>query len=312
MAQHDARGGGRSESTGGGRRRSGSRRDPGGGPPGPRGPQSTDGTAGERRRRLSQNFFASRRDAAAFAGQLSVPAPERVVELGAGSGQITEVLARAGHPVTALEIDPYWARQVERRALPGVEVINTDILKWRPQHAPVVLVGNLPFGAGTQILRHVLELGPDALREGVFLLQREYVGKRTGRWGGNLMNVQWEPWFDFAEGMVFGRETFRPVPRTDGGTLLVRPRRPALLEWSWRQPFQSFAATVFGTGHMTIGEAARKVLPGHAGLSRARVDPDTPLSALTREQWQVLFEVSSQQKAPTRRPAPRSGPRRSN
>lgn len=272
------------------------------------------GGAGERRRRLSQNFFVAVQDASAFAHQLTVSVTHRVVELGSGSGQITRALTDVGHPVVALEIDPYWASRLERRHLRGVQVVTTDILGWRPAEVPAVLIGNLPFGIGTQILRHVLELGPQSLREGVFLLQREYVGKRVGRWGGNLFNAQWSPWYAFEEGLAFRREAFRPVPRADASTLLVRPRDEPVLSWSQRESYQSYVATVFDTGHRTIGEAARKAMGRSAKdvLTAARLSPLHVVKTLEAADWTALYVAScpTANRKPRPRPAGRDRPSR--
>lgn len=276
----------------------------------PRSPSG--GTAGDRRRQLSQNFFRVADDARAFAGQLSVPAGAHVVEIGAGSGQITQALTAAGYPVLALEIDPYWADQLEQRRLTGVRVRTADAAAWRPEERPVVLIGNLPFGTGTQILRHALELGPETVWGAVFLLQSEYVGKRTGRWGGNLFNVQWWPWYQFRPGLAFRQDAFRPVPRTDAATLIVEHRDVPLLPWPERKRYQDFAARIFNTGHMTIGEAARTAMgrSGKDALRRAGIPPGKPVKALEAAEWAGLYrERVARPPAGSPRPRTRHAPR---
>jgi 23S rRNA (adenine-N6)-dimethyltransferase len=214
-----------------------------------------------------------------------------VVEIGAGSGQVTSALAAAGHPVLALEVDPYWAETLRRRHLPGVRVVTADVLAWQPAERPVVLIGNLPFGAGTPILRHVLALGPRTVLGAVFLLQLEYVRKRAGRWGGNLFNAQWWPWYEFSQGLVFRRDAFRPVPRADAATLIAGPRGEPLLSWPERGQYQQFTARVFTTGHMTIGEAVRKAVgrAGMAALRRAGIAGSVPVTGLTATDWAALY-----------------------
>ncbi|MBB5119070.1 23S ribosomal RNA methyltransferase Erm [Streptomyces eurocidicus] len=267
-------------------------------------PRSASGTAASRnaaRREWGQNFFRSAAAARRFSDQLEdsyaptgLPAGTLTVEIGAGSGRVTKELASAGRPLLAVEIDTHWARRLAAESLPDVTVANEDFLTLRLPRQPVRLIGNLPFVAGTRILRRCLDLGPDLMRGGVFLLQREYVGKRTGVWGGNLFNAQWEPWYDFDEGLAFSRHDFSPVPRADTLTLLVTPRRRPVLPWRERAAYQRFVQEFFDTGQMTAGDAARKVLRrGHARFVRgAGLRPADRLTDLTAQDWAALHRAA--------------------
>ncbi|PAU47489.1 23S ribosomal RNA methyltransferase Erm [Streptomyces albireticuli] len=266
-------------------------------------PRSAPGPAASRnaaRREWGQNFFRSAAAARRFSEQLEdsyfptgFPAGALTVEIGAGSGRVTKALAAAGRPLLAVEIDIHWARRLAAESLPDVTVVNEDFLTLRLPRQPVRLIGNLPFVSGTGILRRCLDLGPDLMRGGVFLLQREYVGKRTGVWGGNLFNAQWEPWYAFGEGLAFSRHEFSPVPRADTSTLLVAPRRRPSVPWSERAAYQRFAQEFFDTGRMTVGDAAHKVLRrGHARFARgAGVRPDDRLKDLTAQDWAALYRA---------------------
>ncbi|GAB7030109.1 hypothetical protein JCM4914_15700 [Streptomyces platensis subsp. malvinus] len=194
----------------------------------------------------------------------------------------------------AVEIDAHWARRLKDESLPDVTVVNENFLTWQLPRQPIRLIGNLPFVSGTKILRRCLELGPDRMRQGVFLLQREYVGKRTGAWGGNLFNAQWEPWYTFEGGLTFSRKEFSPVPRADTQTLVVMPRRRPSVPWRERSDYQRFTQQIFDTGQMTIGEAARKVLRrGHAQFVRsAGVQPADRVKDLTVRDWAALFRAN--------------------
>ncbi|MEU9123484.1 23S ribosomal RNA methyltransferase Erm [Streptomyces sp. NPDC048506] len=269
-------------------------------------PKSASAPAASRsaaRREWGQNFFRSAAAAGRFSDQLECsyaaspgsPTVPLIVEIGAGSGRVTKALASAGRPLLAVEIDRHWAGRLAAESLPDVTVLNEDFLTLRLPRQPVRLIGNLPFVSGTKILRRCLELGPDQMRQGVFLLQREYVGKRTGAWGGNLFNAQWEPWYTFEGGLAFSRQDFSPVPRTDTQTLVVTPRRRPPVPWRERTAYQRFTQQFFDTGQLTIGEAARKVLRrGHAQFVRgAGVRTDDRVKDLSVRDWTALFRAHS-------------------
>ncbi|MFI1203251.1 23S ribosomal RNA methyltransferase Erm [Streptomyces sp. NPDC020883] len=254
------------------------------------------------RRELGQNFFRSAAAACRFSDQLDafcadLPgslADVLTVEIGAGSGRVTKALASAGRSLLAVEIDAHWARRLTAESLPDVTVVNEDFLNLQLPRQPIRLIGNLPFVSGTKILRRCLELGPNRMCQAVFLLQREYVGKRTGAWGGNLFNAQWEPWYTFEGGLAFSRNEFSPVPRADTQTLVVMPRRRPSVPWRERTDYQRFTQQIFDTGQMTIGEAARKVLRrGHAQFVRsAGVRPADRVKDLTVRDWAALFRAN--------------------
>jgi 23S rRNA (adenine-N6)-dimethyltransferase len=239
-----------------------------------------------------QNFFKSAVNAEAFASQLALPSSARyIVEIGPGSGRVTVPLSRLGRPVVAVEIDKLWHRRLQERQLPNVTIVNADFLAWGPPDDPIVAVGNLPFGAGTSILRHCLEFGPECLLGGLFLMQAEYVAKRTGRYGGNLFNAQWWPWYEFQIGIKFPRFAFDPIPQADTATLIVHGLQRTELVWAERLDYQDFVSAVFNTGSAQVGEAIRRVWR-HANrrwLSNAGVPTVTPVKHLTGNEWISLY-----------------------
>lgn len=247
---------------------------------------------GRARREWGQNFFRSSAPARRFARQLDGRGPEAAtVEIGPGSGRITQELTSPDRRLVAVEIDPDWAHRLREKNLPGLTVVNRDFFKWQFPRGPVRVIGNLPFGTGTTMLRRCLDLGPQRFLEGVFLLQEEYTRKRVGRYGGNLFNAQWAPWYEFRAGLRFARYDFQPAPRTDTATLLVSPRADPPVPWRRRADYQDFVSAVFETGHLTIGEAARKVRRGNpaAWLRAAGVPSGLRVKDLSPDQWTDLF-----------------------
>ncbi|MFJ4562485.1 23S ribosomal RNA methyltransferase Erm [Streptomyces caelestis] len=248
-------------------------------------------TADERRRVWGQNFFKSKAAVRRFTAQIGAVEGLPTVEIGPGSGMITKELAKSGEPLTVVEIDDQWARLLAEELPSHVTMVNEDFLSWGPETECFRMVGNLPFGASTEILRTCLGYGPDRFLEGVFLVQLEFARKRAGAWGGNLFNAQWSPWFTFHMGHEFPRHCFRPVPKTDTATLFVDPRRDPLLPWRERVAYQELVSAVFNTGQLTVGEAAQRVNVRKPAdwLRRAEVFPETRVKDLDAEDWSALF-----------------------
>lgn len=239
-----------------------------------------------------------------------------LVELGAGTGNLTTALARLGRPITAIEIDPRRAdtlrsrltlprrgeadprtgpregrRRPGSRARPDVEVVVGDVLHHRyPRHSHVV-VGNLPFHLTTEVLRMLLR--SPHWTDAVLLTQWEVARRRAGVGGATMMTAQWWPWYAFSLVQRVPRRAFNPAPAIDGGVLTVRRRPDPLVAGRDRAAYQRWVARVFtGRGH-----GLRAVLTG-AGATRGAAQaflrdhglPPTALPRdLTAEQWADLF-----------------------
>jgi len=198
----------------------------------------------ERRRSLGQNFLRPERadqlvESAAFnAGDL-------VVEIGAGRGALTYALVRRGVQVVALEKDPHWAdslrREVERRGVDGaVRVVRCDALDYRFPRRPYRVIGSLPFGATTAILRHLLDDPDSFLVRADLIVQREVARKRAVLPPSTLLSTTWAPWWSFEVVRRIPAAAFRPVPSIDAAVLRVTRRDPALLPLSMAGPYASF------------------------------------------------------------------------
>lgn len=225
-----------------------------------------------------------------------------IVEIGAGDGALTELLARLDRPLTAIEIDERFADRLRRRADPQVVVVHDDFLRRPLPREPHVLVGNLPFHLTTAMLRHIFRGG--GWTHAVLLVQWEVARRRAGVGGRTLMTAQWLPWFTFDLGRRVPARAFTPSPSVDGGVLLITRRRDPLLELSQRAAFQELAHRVF-TGR---GRGIVEIL-AHSGVLAGKREARRWTSAvglaehalpkeLTAEQWVDLFRRSRAPRAP--------------
>jgi 16S rRNA (adenine1518-N6/adenine1519-N6)-dimethyltransferase len=127
---------------------------------------------------LGQNFLADRNTLEKIIAAAEVVPEEHIVEIGAGLGALTVLLARAGARVTAIEIDGRLmpALQEVTDELPNIELVNEDILKWDlPAATPYKIIGNLPYYITTPIVARLFE--PHALRRPLRTDERQRNGK---------------------------------------------------------------------------------------------------------------------------------------
>ena len=198
----------------------------------------------ERRRSLGQNFLRPDRadqlvEAAGFA------AGDLVVDIGAGRGALTYALARRGVDVVALEKDPHWAetlrREVVRRGLAHrVRVVRCDALDYRMPRRAFRVIGSIPFGATTAILRHLLDDPDSCLVRAELIVQWEVACKRALMPPTTLLSTTWAPWWSFEVGRRIPAVEFRPVPSVDAAVLRVTRRDPPILPVHMSGAYASF------------------------------------------------------------------------
>ncbi len=187
---------------------------------------------GSARRRLGQNFLGPEL-AERLVAEAGVRAGERVVEVGAGARARTLALARHGARVLAVELDPRWAarlrERVRRAGLARVRVAAADFLAVPLPREPFRVVGSLPFGRTTDVLRRLLDDPFLPLERADLVVQWEVARKRAAVPPATLRSAAWAPWWELRLGRRIPAAAFRPMPRVDAGVLVVTRRAPPLL-----------------------------------------------------------------------------------
>jgi 23S rRNA (adenine-N6)-dimethyltransferase len=197
----------------------------------------------ERRRRLGQNFLLPWR-AEQLVRDAELRHGELVIEIGAGKGVLTVPLADAGADVVAVEVDPVWAgrlREIAHRATPGrIQVVEADFLSLRLPTRPFRVVSSLPFGKTTAILHRLLDDPTVCMERADLVVQHEVARKRAAVPPSTLLSTTWAPWWVMRHGPRVPGTHFRPVPRADGGVLVVTRREPPLLPPHLAAPYARF------------------------------------------------------------------------
>ena len=129
---------------------------------------------------LGQNFLVDAGVAEEIVDLAGVDASCAVMEIGAGLGALTAVLARRARCVCAYEVDAGLARALrEEGDLPAtVELIHGDALRadlgadLERMGRPVRVVSNLPYSVSSRLLRRLLDLR-EHLEGWLVMVQRE-------------------------------------------------------------------------------------------------------------------------------------------
>ena len=191
------------------------------------------------KKKWGQNFLLNQNLLSRIAAAAALKPGDSVVEIGAGAGTLTKILAQSGAKVLAIEIDPSLL-PVLNENLDGydVTIIRGDVLKLDLDKLtaenglqwPYKIVANLPYYITTPIIMNILEneYHVDLM---VMLLQWEVAIRLTAQagnkeYGASTLTVQYytEPKILFK----VPRQFFKPVPEVDSAVLLlerlVQPR----------------------------------------------------------------------------------------
>src|SRR5690242_17793268 len=118
-------------------------------------PMAAARTAGPRpRKALGQHFLRDSGVLADIVAAVRVPPGGLIVEIGAGTGQLTSELLAAGHEVIALEIEERLLAHLRKRfagetrlRIVSADARDVDYGQLVPSRREFVVVGNLPYFA---------------------------------------------------------------------------------------------------------------------------------------------------------------------
>ena len=200
-----------------------------------------------RRAELGQHFLAGGWLAAELVEQAGVGDGDLVVEIGAGSGVLTEALARRAGRVVAIECDPRLAERARARlaGFGNVRVVTADALALPPPRRPFRVVASVPFGSTAAILRWLLGDPRTRLERADLVLQEQAARRYATRRPSTPGTVAWGAWYELAIGRRLGPSCFRPQPRVGAAVLVARRRRPPLVPVAGHRRFTALVGAAF-------------------------------------------------------------------
>lgn len=153
-------------------------------------------------KKLGQNFLVDANVARWIVDQLDVQPGDTIVEVGPGTGALTEHVVEIADRLILVEFDARLAEGLKRRFADNdkVEVHHHDGARFdiRPlfKHQPVKLLGNLPYSAGGAIMRNFMK-APSPVSRAVLMLQKEFIDRiiakpRTKQYGVLSLRMQSE------------------------------------------------------------------------------------------------------------------------
>lgn len=246
-------------------------------------------------KKLGQNFLIDQNVAQWIVQQLEVGPDDTVVEVGPGTGALTEHVVDRARRVILVEFDARLAEGLQRRYEGNgkVEVHHADGARFdtRPlfKHQPVKLLGNLPYSAGGAIMRNFMKR-PTPVCKAVLMLQKEFIDRiiaqpRTKAYGVLSLRMQSE-WVSRPLKTI-PPQAFFPRPLIDSTVMVCDPRPQDLPVYDARL-FDELIRRGFAQRRKQV----RKQMPAHGSWEEAAaligVSASARAEEISLEQWVEL------------------------
>ena len=228
-----------------------------------------------------------------------VTAEEEVLEIGAGLGSLTRLLARSAKRVTAVEIDRHLVPILQEVMSPfnNVNIVQGDILELNPAElmggANYIVVANIPYFITSAIIRHLLTSSQKPSR--IVLTMQQEVAERICAEPGNLslLALSVQVFGTPQIGVSIPASAFFPPPKVDSATLRVQIHDQPLISDKQLDYFFTLAKIGFSQKRKTMRNTLSAGLhcsgDEAAGLLQAAgIDPMRRAQTLDLVEWKTL------------------------
>ena len=254
---------------------------------------------------LGQNFLVDPNGLNKVLKAAKVSSEDAVLEIGAGLGNLTYLLAQQSRQVVAVELDHRLIAPL-REALAGftnVTICEGDMLKLSPDTLidaeRYVVVANIPYYITSALIRHLLEADHKPTRM-VLTVQQEVAERilaRDGKMSLLALSVQ-----------VYGKPElkaripagcFYPPPEVDSAVLSIELYEEPLIPSGSLDLFFKLAHAGFAQKRKTLRNTLATGMnesPAWAErlLTTAGIDPQRRAETLSMQEWKQLVEAYQQ------------------
>jgi 16S rRNA (adenine1518-N6/adenine1519-N6)-dimethyltransferase len=255
---------------------------------------------------LGQNFLVDPNGLNKVLKAAKVSPQDIVLEIGAGLGSLTYLLAQQSRHVVAVELDTRLIAPL-REALAGftnVTICEGDMLKLSPDvlidAERYVVVANIPYYITSALIRHLLEANHKPTRM-VLTVQQEVAERilaRDGKMSLLALSVQ-----------VYGKPElkaripagcFYPPPEVDSAVLSIELYEEPIVPSGSLDLFFKLAHAGFAQKRKTLRNTLATGMnesPAWAErlLTTAGIDPQRRAETLSMQEWKKLVEAYQQQ-----------------
>ncbi len=248
------------------------------------------------KRRLGQHFLYDTSILKRIIQAARLSPWDLVVEIGAGTGRLTKMLAEKVKKVIAIELDDelFERLKIDLKGFENVELIHCDVLKFPFENIDKFkVVGNVPYYITTPIIFRLLD-AKEMLMTMTLTIQKEVAERIVAGPGGKdygvlsiMVQYHAEPELEF----IVSREAFRPVPRVDSAVVHIKILEGPTVDVKDEQLFFRVVKTAFLQRRKTLANSLKSFGRDIKEiLIKSGIDPKRRPETLSSEEFARLAD----------------------
>lgn len=253
---------------------------------------------------LGQNFLTDKNIQRKIIFSCGLNKGDTVLEIGAGRGELTHLIAERVKRLSAVEIDSHFCAALKDKfkECPKVKIIHQDILEFnfksyfKNLKGKISVVGNIPYYISTPIIGRLLECRKKC--ENIFLtVQKEFAERITAspgskKYGALSCFVQYYTYPEIL--FTIKKGCFSPAPKVDSAFLHLKvPPKPRVKVKDERLFFR-IIRSAFGQRRKTLRNSLAGVITQsklNTFFTLSGLDPNIRPERLTLENFAALSQV---------------------
>ena len=258
---------------------------------------------------LGQNFIYDEDLLASLVEAAGVGSEDEVLEIGAGSGNLTRELCRRVRKVTSIELDERLLPLIRVSCEPygNLELVQGDAMELNLEEMmgrdrEISVVANIPYYITTPLLTRLLTSGL-RIRHMAVMVQKEVADKMCagpGEEGWGMLALRIRQSCDVLRVVDVPRTWFTPVPKVDSAFVVLEMRSVPRVQPRSEEDFYRVAAAGFAQRRKTMANAVMATFRIEKAralewLERAGLDEKVRGEKLTLEELCRLSDIYTQE-----------------
>ncbi|MCJ7842998.1 23S ribosomal RNA methyltransferase Erm [Lederbergia sp. NSJ-179] len=248
---------------------------------------------------LGQHFIHNKRLLKEMVGRAGLSSEDTVLELGAGKGALTAVLAEKAGKVLAVEYDGKLVGVLQRKMadVPNTKIIHQDIMNIHLPKEKFVVVSNIPYSLTTAIMKKLLNNPTNSFQRGIIVMEKGAAKGFTAKRVKDAYVLAWRMSFDIYYLKGISRNNFAPPPKVDSAMIKIIRKKEPIIAPKDSTAFLGLAEYALKKPQLPIEMALHGIFtaPQMKHLRRfLNIDHGTPIGTLNERQWGLIFKTMVQ------------------
>ena len=246
-----------------------------------------------RRKLLSQNFLHDKGLVQNLVQRSSIGKNDTVLEIGPGTGIITQQLLKAANHTIAVELDDNLCHLLKSRFSNNnsLTLFNSDFLSFPLPQTNYKVFANLPFQIEGEAVRKLID-SDNPPNDCYLIIRKDLAMRLAGIPRENQFSLMHKPWFEFSIVYDFKPYDFSPSTRVRASMFRFSQRQIPLVPISQKSKYQEFIKLGFGQGLPIFNNLSQKYSREEIKriLDHLRISHYSKPGELSLELWLKLYE----------------------